>query len=325
MKSRHLIISFVFFLFLVSGYVIAGFARHYTYAEVMKEHETRMITLREEGVKKPMGWEDHEYLGNREAASVIRDPVYQEEIYSWYDTHYDYVADYEVDVLFNLLAKIDDDRWSLWDAYKKQTIFVYQQETYFFASSTPSFGPSHTNDWGGYFAESIESWEAHGGKREGNWMEAYKKSAEYEVWLDQVLAEIDGPNRIISGYTFTSKEEQYLITTHEVELSIIDNFLWSDMVETEREMTEIAYERYLTHAAERDFVRATIDSLVVEFSGYAFYVTTSDGFILPPVLRYFYTPWRGFIIDISVIFVVSLVLTYLVNVKGTNEKIHLIL
>ena len=317
MKSRHLIIPSVFLLFLVSGYVIAGFARHHTYEEVMKEHETRMITLSEEGIKKPMGWEDYEYVGNPDAASVIKDPVFQEEIYSWYDTHYDYVADYEVDVLFSLLAKIDDDRWSLWDAYKKHTIFVYQQETYYFASSTPSFGPSHANDWGGYLAESVASWEAHGGKREGNWMEIYKQSAEYEVWLNGVLAEIESPNRIIPSHLFTStsKEEQYLITTRDVELSIIDNFLWSDLVETERRMTEIAYERYLTHVAEKDFVRATIDSLTVEFSGYTFYVTTSDGFILPPELRYFYTPSRGFIIDISVIFAVSIVLTFLVVKK----------
>ena len=281
----------------------------------MKEHEARMITLREEKIEKPMGWEDYEYLGSQEAASVIKDPVFQEEIYSWYDVHNDYVADYEVDILFSLLAKIDDDRWSLWDAYKKQTIFVYQRETYLLAGSTPSMSPSHENDWGGSFAESIALWEAHGGKREGNWMEVYKQSAEYEVWLDQIFAEIESPNRIISGYNFTSKEEQYSITTRDVELSRIDRFLWSDMVETEREMTEIAYERYLTHVAEKDFVRATIDSLVVEFSGYAFYVTTSDGFMLPPVLRYFYTPSRGFIIDISVIFAVSIVLTFLVVKK----------
>ncbi len=314
MKSCRLI-PLVFFLFLASGYITAGFARHYMYEEVRETHETRMIKWGEEGIQKPMGWEDYQYLGSPEAASVIKDPVFQEEIYSWHDITIDYLAEYEIDVLFSLLAKIDDDKWSLWDAYKKQTIFEYQRGTYLSASSTPSMSPSHENDWGGSFAESIALWEAAGGEREGNWMDVYKQSSEYQTWLSQIFSEIETPNRIISGYNFMSKEDQYQVTTRHVELSLFDDFLWSDMVETERRMTEIAYERYRIHVTERDFVRATLDSLIVEFAGYTFCVTTSDGFELPPELEPFYSPLRGFIVDVNIIFVVSIVLAYIVVKK----------
>lgn len=312
MKSRCFAILVIFFLFLISGYVVAGYTRHLIHEGVIEKHVTRMVTLQEEGIQKPMGWEDHEYLGTPEAALVVADPVFQEEIYSLYEIWLDYMIEYEIEVLFSLLAEIDDDIWSLWDAYRNQMIFEYQRKTFWVAGNLIFLRPGNESDWGGSLAESVALWEAAGGKREGNWMGDYKQSPEYKIWLNQIFEEIAEPKEMkTEDYNPTCKEDQYQETTRQVELPFFDNLLWKDMLETERRMTEIAYERYLIHVSEKDFVRANMDSWIVEFTGYDFHSATSNGFELPNTLTPF-SPLRDFVIDICVISAFSIVLTFLV-------------
>ena len=200
-----------------SGYVVAGYTRHHTYEGVMEEHVPDITTPIEEGSGKPMGWEDFDYLGTPEAALVIADPVFQEKIYSLWNMWADYLIDYEIEVLFSLLAEVDDDRWNLWDAYEKRTVFEHQRVIYWIAGNLIFLSPYSKDDWGGSLAESVVLWEAAGGKREGNWMEVYKQSPEYEDWLNQVFAEIAETKEMkTENYNPKSKEDQYLETIRQV-------------------------------------------------------------------------------------------------------------
>ncbi|MGD2248995.1 MAG: hypothetical protein PVF58_11365 [Candidatus Methanofastidiosia archaeon] len=313
MKS-YFTIPIIFFLFFISGYVAAGYARHYMCEGILEEHVREYRTTLRITSADPIDWEVyHEYLGSPEAGSIVVDPVFKEEINILWDIWLDYLIEYEIEVLFSLLDEIDDDRWSLWDAHKKRTIFEYQRITYWMAGDLIYLIPSNDSDWGGSLAESIALWEAAGGKREGDWMEVYKQSPYYETWLNEIFAEITDPKRMkFKDFNLTSKEDQYLITTQQVDLPFFSTLLWKDMLETERRMAEIAYERYLIHVAEKDFVRANMDSWIVEFVGYDFYTTTSNGFRIPCILQLFYLPLRKFIIDVCAIVAFSIISTFLV-------------
>ncbi len=74
--NTRFITPLIFLIFLVSGYSVMGYMRHYLYDETIQEHVTNWTTTLEEGIEKPMGWETHEYLGTPEAVLVISDPVF---------------------------------------------------------------------------------------------------------------------------------------------------------------------------------------------------------------------------------------------------------
>ncbi len=97
-------------------------------------------------------------------------------MYSHYDIRQEYSTEYETEVVLLILGEIDDHHWSLWDAYKRLTIFQHVRRLFYIAFFPVTLGPYNSEDWGGSLAESIASWEAAGGKREGNWMEVYKQS-----------------------------------------------------------------------------------------------------------------------------------------------------
>lgn len=304
----------IFLIFLVSGYAVMGSARHWQNNGAVQKYVAQWNTSREEGVGKPIGWEDHEYLGSPEAALVVTDPVFQEEIYLWADIWLDYSTEYGIEVFPFLLQEIDNNRWSLWDAHEERAIYDFV-DTAFIVASNLSCHVSADNEYdrGGSLAESVALWEAAGGRREDNWMESYKQSLEYDAWLNQILDEVADPEGMNEeGYNPTSMEERYRITTRRVELPFLCNLLWRDMLETEQRMTQVAYERYLVHIAEKDLVRATMDSWVVEIGASNFSYTAADCYNLSYILENRWFPLKGFITDVCFIVGFSILLTFLV-------------
>lgn len=311
MKFRRTIVCIIFLLFLLSGYIIMGFTRHYLYEATIQEYIAGQKSLREEPICKFMGWETHEYLGSPEGASVVADPVFRDEIYSLCGAWLEYSTEYGIEVLPSILEEIDDEKWNLWDAYKKLTIFEYVHMSFGIASSikTP-ISPSSDYDWGGSLAESIASWESAGGKREGNWMEVYKKSPEYEAWLSTIFGEIANPwGTRQEGYNPVSMEDRYRETTRAVELPLCSSLLQKDMLETDRKMTEVAYERYLVHTAEKDIIRANMDAWVVTFASSNFSSDASTDYTFQLIVRMLGFPLRDLIIDTCIIVGFSVVST----------------
>ncbi len=192
MKSRFAVI--VFFIFFFAGYVILGYTRHCIYEEEINKNVTKFVGARDEGITKPMAWEEFPYHGAPEAVPVIEDPVYKEVVYSFYDAHLAYSAEYQIEVVPQLVGEVTDAKWNLWDAYTSWAAFEALR-IYAYAGGFVriSLGPDVSKDVCGSLAESIVSWEAAGGKREGNWMEVYKQSPEYWAWLDQWFTQISGP------------------------------------------------------------------------------------------------------------------------------------
>lgn len=313
MKSRRTVAAFVFLLFLLSGYVFMGYTRHYLYDLRIQKHIAEEKLFSEGSICQSMGWETHEYLGTPEGALVLADPVFREEIYSLCDAWLEYSTEYQIEILPSILGRIDDDRWSLWDAYKRLTIFEYMRTLFGMTSSmkTP-ISPHSDDDWGGSLAESVVSWESTGGKREGDWMEAFKQSSEYKAWLDSVLEEITNPKGIEQADSMMSMEDRYRETTRVVELPLCSSLLQRDMLETNRRMTETAYERFTIHAAEKDIIRTNTDAWTVKFASSNFISDATTKYTFPLILRIYGFPLRDLLIDTCIIIGTSVVLTFIV-------------
>ena len=268
MKFR-IAIPFIFLISLLSGYILMGYARHSIYEGAIQEYMQEWIAFKEEGILKPMGWEDHEYLGSPEAALVVADPVFQKEIYSLWDEWLDYATEYNTDVLLSLLDKIDDNKWSLWDAYKCQTLFRYLEYTFLAAGNLGlRIAPHNDLDRGGALAESVALWEAAGGKREGDWFTVYEQSPEYETWMNNIFDEISDPKCISTEHlNLKTMEDLYLITKQQVELPFSRFLLQKDMAETQQKMTEIAYERYIEAVEKTPFWAISTLSLYTLLQG----------------------------------------------------------
>jgi hypothetical protein len=317
MKPRHIVIPVVFIMFLLSGYIIMGYARHHTYEDLIQHYIAERIAFKEKGIENPMGWEDHEYLGTPEAALVIADPVFQEEIYYLWDEWLAYSTEYNTDVLLALLEDIDDDTWSLWDAYKKLTIYKYLRGTLNAVSNLAlQMDCYNDSDRGGVLAESVALWEAAGGIREGNWIDIYKQSPEYRVWLDKIFDEISDSRGIPSEpFDPRTMEDLYLETKQHLEFTFSSFPLQKDMVETQQRMTEIAYERYIVHLPEKDIPRTDIDAWVIRFGSKDFHKTMTDSYRFPNVLSTGGFPQRDIVLDICIIVVFSTVSTFVVVKK----------
>ncbi len=312
MKSHHATVVLVFTFFFLSSCVIMGYARHFMYEEAVQEFVAHQTSLRGEGMQKPMGWETHEYLGSPEGASMVADPVFQDEIYSLFDTWLEYSTEYGIEVLPSILEETDNDKWNLWDAYKKVTIFNYSRTILWSASNMfIQLAPSSEDDWGGSLAESIVSWESAGGMREGNWMEVYKKSPEYEAWLSTIFGEIADPRgRRQEDYNPVSMEDRYRDTTRVVELPLCSSLLQKDMLEIDRKMTEVAYKRYVIHTAEKDIIRTNMDAWIVKFGSSNFNYTATADYTLASILRMRWFPLRDLVIDTCIIMSFSVLSTF---------------
>lgn len=312
MKSR--IIPVIFIIFLLSGYIIAGYARHHIYEGVIQDHVAQRIAFGEEGIEKPMGWEDFEYIGSPEAAVVVSDPVFQEEIYSLWDEWLVYSTEYNTDVLLSLLEEVDDSQWNVWSAYKKFTIFEYLRSVLTAAGNLGlRLAPYDDADRGGTLAESVASWEAAGGNREGDWVERYKQSPEYRTWLAHIFDEITDSRGIPSEpFDPRTMEDLYMETKQEVTLPFSSFLLQKDMLETQQKMTERAYNQYTVHLSEQDIPRTDIDAWVIRFGSSGFCETmTNCGFF--NALRTGGFPRRDLVFDTCLIIGFALVSTFIVS------------
>ncbi len=196
MKSRFAVI--VFFIFFFAGYMILGYTRHCIYEEEINKSVEKWVTARNEGIKKPLPWEKFRYHGAPEAVPIIGDPMYKEVAYSLHETYFDYInGEYQTEVIPQLLDEVTSGKWNLWAVYNRMAIYKSLQVYVYVGGNTSiRLGPDVPTDVCGSLAESIASWEAAGGKREGNWMEVYKQSPEYRAWLDQWFTEISGTREL---------------------------------------------------------------------------------------------------------------------------------
>jgi hypothetical protein len=116
--NNRVIAAVCFVMLLLSGYTIMGYVRHYIYEERGQHYISECELFVEKGIEKPMGWEDFPYIGSPEAARIIKDPVFQDFVYSLYEEVDVYNCEYRSDILPQLLEEFDNQKWSLWDAYK---------------------------------------------------------------------------------------------------------------------------------------------------------------------------------------------------------------
>ena len=184
----------IFFLFLLTGYVVIGYTRHHIYEREINEIISKFINAREEGIKRPMAWDIYTYHGDPEAIPIIEDPIYKDMAYSLWEIYQDYIYEYQTDVVPQILEEITKRNWNLWDAYQRVAIYRELQLVSYAASHDGiDLGPGFSTDFLGSLAESVVEWEAAGGERQGDWLKDYEQSPYYKTLMDQWFTKISGP------------------------------------------------------------------------------------------------------------------------------------
>ncbi len=79
--------------------------------------------------------------------------------------------------------------------------------------------------------------------------------------------------KIYQAFEPMSTEERYNAAVKPLDLPFFGRLFCTDILDANRRMVQITYERYVLHAAEKDIVRAGIDAWAVEYAG-NFLVTT---------------------------------------------------
>jgi len=313
MKSRYIILI-MFITFFLIGSVMASCIRHSLYEREIQDHLQEWTLFKEKGLEIPMGWEDSEYFGSPQGASIVTDPVFQEEIYRLWEERILYAHEYNTTILISLLDQVDNDRWNLLDAYENFTIFKYLRGVLNAASGlglqiVPNF------ERGDLLIESIVAWEAAGGKREGNWMEDYKQSSYYDTVLTTLFEEFSNPQRPSSTLDdVTTMKDLYQLTMKEHTFSFSSFLLQKELAEIQKKMAEIAYERYSVHFAERDLVKTGIDAWVMRFGASHLLETLSNEYTFPQVLNVVIFPLNDIIMDLIIILIFSIIMTIIVYI-----------
>lgn len=324
MKSRY-IIPVLFITFLLLGSVMASCIRHSLYEREIENHLQKWTLFKEKGLEIPMGWEDSEYFGSPQGAPIVTDPVFQEEIYGLWEEHLAYAHEYNTTILISLLDEVDNDRWNLLDAYKSFAIFKYLRVVLNVINivSLQMF-PDYKR--GELLIESIVAWEAAGGKREGNWMEEYKQSSYYEIFLTTLFDEFSDPNSMTDLFDdVTTMEDLYQLTRKEHAFSPSSFLLQKNLAQTQKRMVEIAYERYCTHFAERDIVKTDMDACAMRIGTLRIKETLSNTYTFPQVLNVVIFPLNDVIIDFCAILAFSILMTisiYKLVVKKYLIRLH---
>jgi hypothetical protein len=197
MKRRGISLL-IFCVFLLSGYSIAGYTRHYSFEKDIDAHIQSYTNLTQNGeniedLHSFIYEEDYEFRGSPEGALVASDPVFKDEIYALEITRMEYSEEYQTKVLPSLLEEFDGQEWNLWHTYKWFAISKQLRRLIYGGSNLVMIPPSVGTELGCTLAESIALWEQSGGKREGDWMTSYKQSPEYETWLNTQLQEFYEP------------------------------------------------------------------------------------------------------------------------------------
>jgi hypothetical protein len=187
----------IFFIFFFAGWVVIGHTRYHIYETEITKDVSKFVSQREKGIQGPMAWEIYSYHGAPEAIPIIEDPVFKDVVYSLYSTYNDCNAEYQVEVVPQLLEEITNGKWNLWDAYNRVALYrELHLVAYIGASTGIDLGPDNSTDFCGSLTESVVLWEAAGGEREGDWFRVYEQSPQYETLIEQWFTEISGPKEI---------------------------------------------------------------------------------------------------------------------------------
>ena len=316
MNPHRTIVAVLFVLSLFTGYIIMGFTRHHLYEVSRQEHISECITRLEEEIENKINLKGFPDLNNPEAALVVADPVFEDEVYSLYEDVNEYYCEYQTDALSLLPKESNFHKWNLWDAYKESTVLKYQLLVLYMASGNVyiQMGPRYSDDLCGSLAESVALWEAAGGEREGSWMEVYKQSSEYEAWLNQVFAEVAGPKE--SGlYEAKNLKDRYTEGIQPLKLPFCADLFCGEILRAEQRLIEMAYERYSTHETEKDVVRTSIDAWIIEYRGVLLASAAERDFDTLYILRSREFPFKDLAIDTCIIIGFSALLTFLVSRK----------
>lgn len=128
-------------------------------------------------------------------------------------------------------------------------------------SSAVQMGDSYCKScWFTKMAAVISAWEEEGNSLEGEWLDRFIQSPQYDVFLTEALFEIEHPE---SEESITSMGEEIVNLAVEESLNPVEhlkNYFLCDA----RELTEIVLQSYEQHKLKGDFVLASVDAKIIE-------------------------------------------------------------
>lgn len=207
--------------------------------------------------------------------SIFSDPLMIDYVSSAYTRSLDYQIHFFDDVLPELIRKDEHFNFftKFFHVYGKQ----YSFETLRFAgfqgfASAPalSISPYSDTDFFNRMGFAIAAWEAEGNKREGDWLDRFMQSRQYAVFLAETCNEIDNPRDRNSVESMVEEIRLLPIEQSCNPLTYLKNHFLVDA----KELTDIQFQAYQQHKAERDFVLASFDAEVIH--GIWWHVRTAE-------------------------------------------------
>jgi hypothetical protein len=128
-------------------------------------------------------------------------------------------------------------------------------------SSAVQMGDSYCKScWFTKMAAAISTWETEGNSLEGEWLDRFIQSPQYDVFLTEALSEIEHPE---GEESITSMGEEIVSLPIEESLNPVEHLKTYFLCDA-RELAEIVLQSYQQHKLKGDFVLASVDAKIIE-------------------------------------------------------------
>jgi hypothetical protein len=189
---------------------------------------------------------------------IFNDPLMIEYITTAHAHSLEYEIQFFDDVLPEFIQQ--DENWSFFTEFfhiygKRYSFGTLRVAGFAGFSSAPSLGPFCRSDILYSMGIAISEWEAEGNKREGNWLNEFMVSPQYETFLADIFDEIEDST---DGKSIESIIKEIRTISIENSLNPL-KYVRNHFLHDAQTLVEIKFQAYQQHKQEGDFVLARLD------------------------------------------------------------------
>jgi len=195
---------------------------------------------------------------------IFTDPLMIDYMSTTFSRIYEYRLQYHEDLLPNIVEEKDSTLSfsKFFHVYGR----LYSYENLELAGykgvliAASQLGPSsYKGEVFSKMALAILEWEAAGNTREGNWLDEFMQSPQYQTFLTEIFHQIDTTGYRPSIQSMVDEISEVSVEQSRNPLEHLKNHLLQDS----KELTEVLFQSYQQHRQEGDFARASVDAEII--------------------------------------------------------------
>ena len=195
---------------------------------------------------------------------IFTDPLMIDYMSATFTRIHEYRLHYHED----LLPSITEEKDSTFSLIKFFHVYgrLYSYENLKFAgykgvlSAASQLGPSsYKGEVFTKMATAIFEWEAAGNTREGNWLDEFMQSPQYQTFLTEQFQQIDTSRYRSSIQSMVDEIKEVSVEQSHNPLEHLKNHLLQDS----KELTEVLFQDYEQYRQEGDYARASVDARII--------------------------------------------------------------